>query len=291
MLKGILKYSMLTLFVIMAGLYPSLATFNKYTILLLIIPIAILAIGSVRFYRKRNTDNKRLLKSVIFFIASSLLTCGLFFLGSFGIIFLIIAISRDGLVLVAPVLVVVLTYAISKFKRFEHIRRNPVVALAFVVNFTIIYFLNVDAVDRRFGIQNSFDIFDETTEVSTPYGKFFSYSNKFEHYENDKCWYHIDSIAAYDQYVVLTADSSYLFIDQQANVTEVSSFANLPVDVRQEDFVEASKYIEDLYWQIHNDNYLYVIKTLIALVLSTIVTVVEYFVLKKIWPRMREFVS
>ena len=291
MLKGILKYSMLTLFVIMVGLYPSLATFNKYTILLLIIPIAILAIGSVRFYRKRNTDNKRLLKSVIFFIASSLLTCGLFFLGSFGIIFLIIAISRDGLVLVAPVLVVVLTYAISKFKRFEHIRRNPVVALAFVVNFTIIYFLNVDVVESWFGIQNSFDIFDETTEVSTPYGKFFSYSNKFEHYENDKCWYHIDSIAAYDQYVVLTADSCYLFIDQQANVTEVSSFANLPVDVRQEDFVEASKYIEDLYWQIHNDNYLYVIKTLIALVLSTLVTVVEYFVLKKIWPRMREFVS
>ncbi|MBO7607311.1 MAG: hypothetical protein J6T28_06820 [Paludibacteraceae bacterium] len=291
MLKGILKYSMLTLFVIMAGLYPSLATFNKYTILLLIIPIAILAIGSVRFYRKRNTDNKRLLKSVIFFIASSLLTCGLFFLGSFGIIFLIIAISRDGLVLVAPVLVVVLTYAISKFKRFEHIRRNPVVALAFVVNFTIIYFLNVDAVDRRFGIQNSFDIFDETTEVSTPYGKFFSYSNKFEHYENDKCWYHIDSIAAYDQYVVLTADSCYLFIDQQANVTEVSSFANLPVDVRQEDFVEASKYIEDLYWQIHNDNYLYVIKTLIALVLSALVTALEYFLFKMIWPRMREFVS
>ena len=49
--------------------------------------------------------------------------------------------------------------------------------------------------------------------------------------------------------------------------------------------------VEDLYWQIHNDNYLYVIKTLIALVLSTLVTVVEYFVLKKIWPRMREFVS
>lgn len=193
--------------------------------------------------------------------------------------------------LFAPVLVFVSTYAISKLKKSEHIRRNLVVALAFIVNFQIIYFLNVDVVESWFGIQNSFDIFDETTEVSTPYGKFFSYSNKFEHYENDKCWYHIDSIAAYDQYVVLTADSSYLFIDQQANVTEVSSLADLPVDVQREDFVMARKYIKDLYWQIHNDNYLYVIKTLIALALSALVTAIEYFVFKKIWARMREFVS
>ena len=193
--------------------------------------------------------------------------------------------------LFAPVLVFVSTYAISKLKKSEHIRRNLVVALAFIVNSQIIYFLNVDVVESWFGIQNSFDIFDEITEVSTPYGKFFSYSNKFEHYENDKCWYHIDSIAAYDQYVVLTADSSYLFIDQQANVTEVSSLADLPVDVQREDFVMARKYIKDLYWQIHNDNYLFVIKTLIALVLSALVTVVEYFVFKKIWPRIKVFVS
>ena len=193
--------------------------------------------------------------------------------------------------LFAPVLVFVSTYAISKLKKSEHIRRNLVVALAFIVNSQIIYFLNVDVVESWFGIQNSFDIFDETTEVSTPYGKFFSYSNKFEHYENDKCWYHIDSIAAYDQYVVLTADSSYLFIDQQANVTEVSSLADLPVDVQREDFVMARKYIKDLYWQIHNDNYLYVIKTLIALVLSALVTVVEYFVFKIVWSRMRKYVS
>ncbi len=282
MLKGILKYS------IVASLAAWAGRFFIFDIIYAIIPSGIIiAIGTVRFYRKRSTDSKRLLKSVIFFVASALLTWGLFI----GLFFLIIAIYKNRLMLFAPVLVFVSTYAISKLKKSEHIRRNLVVALAFIVNSQIIYFLNVDVVESWFGIQNSFDIFDETTEVSTPYGKFFSYSNKFEHYENDKCWYHIDSIAAYDQYVVLTADSSYLFIDQQANVTEVSSLADLPVDVQREDFVMARKYIIDLYWQIHNDNYLYVIKTLIALVLSALVTVVEYFVFKKIWPRMREFIS
>ena len=278
MLKGILKYSIVA----------SLAAWAGHFFIFDIIPAIILsgiiiAIGTVRFYRKRSTDSKRLLKSVIFFVASALLTWGLFI----GLFFLIIAIYKNRLMLFAPVLVFVSTYAISKLKKSEHIRRNLVVALAFIVNSQIIYFLNVDVVESWFGIQNSFDIFDETTEVSTPYGKFFSYSNKFEHYENDKCWYHIDSIAAYDQYVVLTADSSYLFIDQQANVTEVSSLADLPVDVQREDFVMARKYIKDLYWQIHNDNYLYVIKTLIALALSALVTVVEYFVFKKIWSKIR----
>jgi len=282
MLKGILKYS------IVASLAAWAGRFFIFDIIPAIIPSGIIiAIGTVRFYRKRSTDSKRLLKSVIFFVASALLTWGLFI----GLFFLIIAIYKNRLMLFAPVLVFVSTYAISKLKKSEHIRRNLVVALAFIVNSQIIYFLNVDVVESWFGIQNSFDIFDETTEVSTPYGKFFSYSNKFEHYENDKCWYHIDSIAAYDQYVVLTADSSYLFIDQQANVTEVSSLADLPVDVQREDFVMARKYIKDLYWQIHNDNYLYVIKTLIALVLSALVTAIEYFVFKKIWARIKGFVS
>ncbi|MBO4530400.1 MAG: hypothetical protein J5767_07150 [Paludibacteraceae bacterium] len=286
MLKGILKYSIVASLAAWAGRF-----FIFDIIPAIILSGIIIAIGTVRFYRKRSTDSKRLLKSVIFFVASSLLTCGLFFFVPFGLLFLIKAIDQNVLVFFVPMLGVLLIYAISKLKKSEHIRRNLVVALAFIVNFQIIYFLNVDVVESWFGIQNSFDIFDETTEVSTPYGKFFSYSNKFEHYENDKCWYHIDSIAAYDQYVVLTADSSYLFIDQQANVTEVSSLADLPVDVQREDFVMARKYIKDLYWQIHNDNYLYVIKTLIALALSALVTVVEYFVFKKIWPRIKVFVS
>lgn len=282
MLKGILKYS------IVASLATWAGRFFIFDIISAFIPSGIIiAIGTVRFYRKRSTDSKRLLKSVIFFVASALLTWGLFI----GLFFLIIAIYKNRLMLFAPVLVFVSTYAISKLKKSEHIRRNLVVALAFIVNSQIIYFLNVDVVESWFGIQNSFDIFDETTEVSTPYGKFSLYDGKYAHYENDKCWYHIDSIAAYDQYVVLTADSSYLFIDQQANVTEVSSLADLPVDVQREDFVMARKYIKDLYWQIHNDNYLYVIKTLIALALSALVTVVEYFVFKKIWPRMRKYVS
>ncbi|MBR4840257.1 MAG: hypothetical protein IK005_07265, partial [Paludibacteraceae bacterium] len=79
MLKGILKYSIVAILVIMAGFLPSLMLFYKYAILLLIIPIAIVATGAVRFYRKRNTDSKRFLKSIIFFIASLLLTSGVIY--------------------------------------------------------------------------------------------------------------------------------------------------------------------------------------------------------------------
>lgn len=289
MLKGILKYSIVAILVIMAGLYPSLATFNKYTILLLIIPIAILAIGSVRFYRKRNTDNKRLLKSVIFFIASLLLTSGVIF--ALSVLFFMTLWGPDGstrLVFFPLVLGIVITYVISINKGSKHTLRNTVIAPVFIYNFTIIYLLNVNTIESWFGIQ--YDLYDDVPfKVNTPYGEFSSAN--FYYCRNNNCSYNIDSMAAYNQYVVLSTDSSYLLIDQQANVTEVSSLANLPVDVRQEDFVEASKYIEDLYWQIHNDNYLYVIKTLIALVLSALVTVVEYFVFKKIWPRIKVFVS
>ena len=70
MLKGILKYSITALWVIIAELFPSIVCFDKYAIAILLFitpPIAILATGAVRFYRKRSTDSKRLLKSIIFF--------------------------------------------------------------------------------------------------------------------------------------------------------------------------------------------------------------------------------
>lgn len=73
MLKGILKYS------IVASLAAWAGRFFIFDIIPAIIPSGIIiAIGTVRFYRKRSTDSKRLLKSVIFFVASALLTWGLF---------------------------------------------------------------------------------------------------------------------------------------------------------------------------------------------------------------------
>ncbi len=188
---------------------------------------------------------------------------------------------------VLPTFGAVITYVISKIKGVEHIKRNVVIAFLFVFNSQIIYFFSAEAVESWFGIHDRSFIFNTDFDVSTPYGKFTSSDSDYETYANDKCWYHIDSIAAYDQYVVLSADSSYLFVDQQAHVTEVSSLAELPVEVQQKDFVRASYYIGDLYRQIHDGNYLYVIKTLIALVLSALVTAVEYFLFKKIWSKIR----
>lgn len=297
MLKGILKYSIVAILVIMAGLYPSLATFNKYAILLLIIPIAILAIGSVRFYRKRNTDNKRLLKSIIFFIASLLLTSGVIF--ALSVLFFMTLWGPDGstiLVFFPLVLGTMITYGISINKGSKHTLRNTVIASVFIYNFTIIYFLSVSTIESWFGIDYNLFYDDPTIKVTTPYGEFSAIDNSYEKYynRNNKRRYDIDSIATYDHYLVMATDSSYLLINKQANdttVTQVSSLTELPINVQHKDFVRASEYIKNLYWQIHNDNYLFVIKILIALVLSALVTAIEYFVLKKIWARMREFVS
>ena len=297
MLKGILKYSIVAILVIMAGFLPSLMLFYKYAILLLIIPIAIVATGAVRFYRKRNTDSKRFLKSIIFFIASLLLTSGV--IDALFVLFVMTLWGPAGstiLVFFPLVVGTMITYGISINKGAKHTLRNTVIASVFIYNFTFIYLKNVDTIESWFGIQ--YDLYNDTPliEVPTPYGKFSAIDNSYEKYynRNNKWWYDIDSIATYDHYLVMATDSSYLLINKQANdttVTQVSSLTELPIDVQHKDFVRASKYIKNLYWQIHNDNYLFVIKTLIALVLSALVTVVEYFVFKKIWPRMREFVS
>lgn len=295
MLKGILKYSIVTILVIMAGFLPSLMLFYKYAILLLIIPIAILAIGSVRFYRKRNTDNKRFLKSIIFFIASLLLTSGVIY--ALFVLFVMTLWGPAGSLVFFPlVLGTMITYGISINKGAKHTLRNTVIASVFIYNFTFIYLKNVDTIESWFGIQ--YDLYNDTPliEVPTPYGKFSAIDNSYEKYynRNNKWRYDIDSIATYDHYLVMATDSSYLLINKQANdttVTQVSSLTELPIDVQHKDFVRASKYIKDLYWQIHNDNYLYVIKILIALVLSALVTVVEYFVFKIVWSKMRKYVS
>lgn len=201
------------------------------------------------------------------------------------------------LILALTALCAVLTcHVISKIKGFERLKQKSGIVFLFLINSQIIYFINVDIVEGWFGIQDSFFdmIFDEKFEVSTPYGKFtrIDYVHDINNYENNgKCYYQIDSIAEYDQYIVVAAKrvgDCYLFVDQQANVTEVSSLTELPVDVQQKDFVEASKYITDLYWRVHNDNHLYVIKILLALALSALVTALGYFLLNGIRALVRK---
>lgn len=192
---------------------------------------------------------------------------------------------------ILPFIGTVLTLVISKIKKSKHIERNMIFAFVIIFNAQIIYFINVDIIEGWFGIQNSF--FDEIDEavikVSTPYGKFSTVNEQpiysFFRYNDRKSFYKggIDSIAEYDHYIVMAADSSYLLIDQQIKgekAIEVLSLTDLPVDIQQMNFVSAPKYIKDLYWRIHHDNYLYVIKIFLALVLSALVTALEYFLFK-----------
>ena len=111
-----------------------------------------------------------------------------------------------------------------------------------------------------------FDEIDEAViEASTPYGKFSTVNEQpvysFFRYDDDRpCFLSggIDSIAEYDQYIVMAADSSYLLIDQRVKgekAIKILSLTDLPVDVQQMSFVSAPKYIKDLYWRVHHDNH------------------------------------
>lgn len=202
---------------------------------------------------------------------------------------------------ILPLIGTVLTchVMISKIKGLECLKRKGGIVFMILFNSQIIYFINVDIVEGWFGIQNSFfDEIDEAViEVSTPYGKFSTVNEEpvysFFRYDDDRpCFLSggIDSIAEYDQYIVMAADSSYLLIDQRVKgkkAIKILSLTDLPVDVQQMSFVSAPKYIKDLYWRVHHDNHLYVIKVLLALALSALVTALGYFLFKKIWSKIR----
>ena len=79
MLKGILEYSIVALLYVPVGYaLDSLIKFPGSHISMFIIPLIITAIGAIFFYKKRMADNYRLLKSIIFFVASSILSQGVF---------------------------------------------------------------------------------------------------------------------------------------------------------------------------------------------------------------------
>lgn len=200
---------------------------------------------------------------------------------------------------VLPLIGTVLTcHVISKIKGLECLKRKGGIVFMILFNSQIIYFINVDIVEGWFGIQNSFFDDEAVIEVSTQYGKFSTVNEQpvysFFRYDDDRPWFSsggIDSIAEYDQYIVMAADSSYLLIDQRVKgekAIKILSLTDLPVDVQQMSFVSAPKYIKDLYWRIHHDNHLYVIKVLLALALSALVTALGYFLLKGIRALVRK---
>ncbi|MBO7427914.1 MAG: hypothetical protein J6U08_04300 [Paludibacteraceae bacterium] len=199
---------------------------------------------------------------------------------------------------ILPLIGTVLTcHVISKIKGLECLKRKGGIVFMILFNSQVIYFINVDIVEGWFGIQNSFFDDEAVIEASTPYGKFSTVNEQpvysFFRYDDDRPWFSsggIDSIAEYDQYIVMAADSSYLLIDQRVKgekAIKILSLTDLPVDVQQMSFASAPKYIKDLYWRIHHDNHLYVIKVLLALALSALVTALGYFLFKKIWSKIR----
>ncbi|MEE1176295.1 MAG: hypothetical protein U0K71_04760 [Paludibacteraceae bacterium] len=173
-----------------------------------------------------------------------------------------------------PLISLLLTFIISKTQKSTHTKRNCIISFVLIFNLQLFYFLCWEEVETRFGI---YDDNWETRRVSTVYGDFEKVDQIETLSDID-----IDSVAEYDNFIIvkLSQDSSYSYIDNHANKTNVSSLSELPVAVSQKDFVSASEYINDLYWKIYNENHIDLIKILIALILSMLITTLEYIIFK-----------
>lgn len=173
-----------------------------------------------------------------------------------------------------PLISLLLTFIISKTQKSTHTKRNCIISFVLIFNLQLFYFLCWEEVETRFGI---YDDNWETRRVSTVYGDFEKVDQIETLSDID-----IDSVAEYDNFIIvkLSQDSSYSYIDNHANKTNVSSLSELPVAVSQKDFVSASEYINDLYWKIYNENHIDLIKILIALILSMLTTTLEYIIFK-----------
>lgn len=173
-----------------------------------------------------------------------------------------------------PLISLLLTFIISKTQKSTHTKRNCIISFVLIFNIQLFYFLCWEEVETRFGI---YDDNWETRRVSTVYGDFEKVDQIETLSDID-----IDSVAEYDNFIIvkLSQDSSYSYIDNHANKTNVSSLSELPVAVSQKDFVSASEYINDLYWKIYNENHIDLIKIIIALILSMLITTLEYIIFK-----------
>lgn len=79
--KEIFKYSMLSITILVAGLLNSHSLFTNDLLLygFFVSHIVVIAVGALLFYKKNINDEKRVVKSIIFFLISETLTWVLFF--------------------------------------------------------------------------------------------------------------------------------------------------------------------------------------------------------------------
>lgn len=81
MLKETLKYSLLSLLVLMVEFKYWLFSCEINAKLLLILPVFIIVTGTFLFYRKNKDDDKRVMKSLTILLSSLFLTCLFFLIG------------------------------------------------------------------------------------------------------------------------------------------------------------------------------------------------------------------
>ena len=81
MIKEVLKYSILSLAILVVGLFNSDSLFSNELLLygFIVLHIVVIAIGTYLFYKKNSNDEKRVAKSIIFFLITESLTWVLFF--------------------------------------------------------------------------------------------------------------------------------------------------------------------------------------------------------------------
>lgn len=177
-----------------------------------------------------------------------------------------------------PLLGVILYIIASYFKKSKgkNVKRNCIIIFAFVFNLQLAYYICSTEVESYYGL---YDDNWEVMSVSNEYGQFenidgqvyvkthnMSFEPSYE-YRVKEC----------ENNVVLISDSGCYKIDN----TGFSSLIDCDKDYLDSS-IKASNYCSKEFWRIHNDNNLYVIKSVIALLIALLVTFVEYFIYKKI---------
>ena len=247
-------------------------------------------LGGIVFYNvfqnkaPAHTKRNRIIAIAFFLALSSIIYFLVKFIGMKNSNVVAVSAFLISYIFTFPILGAELAYGISKYKVSVHIIRNCIIAFLFVYNAQFVYVITQE-IDSWYGI--SYDrILHDYIGVKTPYGEFADSDDDLMHIKifdknGDYNKIYIYDVAEYDQYIVVTdRGGSYIRIDNQSNVTVASSLSELPEKVQQKDFVAAKRYTEDLYWKVHNDNHLYVVKGLISILLSALATALEYFLFR-----------
>lgn len=177
-----------------------------------------------------------------------------------------------------PLLGVILYLIASYFKKSKgvNVKRNCIIVFAFVFNLQLAYYICSTEVESYYGL---YDDNWEIMSVSNDYGQFenidglvFVKTNNM-HFEPSFNY----RIKECENNIVLFHDSVSYNIDNKG----FSSLIDCDKDYLDSS-IKASNYCSKEFWRIHNDNNLYVIKSVIALLIAFLVTFVEYRICRKI---------